>query len=252
VSENQCSFVAVLAVAAALTLLMGAPPALADSDDPPEEVPAAASSDGASADPVAPPPQQADNPLGVSPGNVSGFGGYVSGIGDGIESGPSFGASVAFYFTRNLGIEAGVQRHSLDVTATAANLLSGGTLDSTIATFGMAVRFPAGARAAPYVMGGIAYFSNSFDIDPGLAMGLGAFNFAAAESVDDVLGFQVGGGIDVALGRRIAVFGEARYLGATADTTAGLRDTITGLSAELAGEQDLGRFQAVAGVRVLF
>lgn len=207
---------------------------------------------GAQADPGGGPPQQASNPLGASRGNVAGFGGYVSGMGDGLESGASFGASVAFYFTRNLGVEAGFQRHSLDADGITTNRLSGGTLDSSIAVFGIAARFPAGERVAPYVVGGIAYFSNSFEIDPSVADPLGDFNLVATESVDNVLGFQAGGGIDIALGQRIAVFGEGRYVAANADTIAELMDTISGTSAQVFGEQDLGRFQAVAGVRILF
>jgi len=257
VTKIRFSFLGVLACAACLTVLLSTPSAFADPGGQMGEAggEAAAGAGGVASRPAGAGGatiQQTGNPLAVSRGNVAGFGGYVSGIGDGLETGPSFGASVAFYFSRNLGIEAGVQRHSLDVTGTAANLLSGGTLDSTIATVGVAVRFPAGDRVAPYVVGGIAYFSNNFDIDSGLAADLGAFNFAASESVDDVLGFQVGGGIDIALGRHFAVFGEARYLGATADTTAGLRDTVSGVTAEVAGEQDLGRFVAGGGVRILF
>lgn len=207
---------------------------------------------GAHADPGGSGPQQSTNPLAVSRGNVAGFGGFVSGLGEGLESGPTFGASGTFYFTRNVGVEAGFQRHSLDLVGNGVNRLSGGTLDSSIAVFGIAARFPAGERVAPYVVGGIAYFSNSFEIAPSVADSLGDFNFVATESVDNALGFQVGGGIDVALGQRVAVFGEGRYLGTTADTVAELRDLVSDTAGQVMGEQDLGRFQAVAGVRILF
>lgn len=206
----------------------------------------------AHADPGGPGPQQSTNPLADSRGNVAGFGGFVSGLGAGLEGGPTFGASGTFYFTRNLGVEAGFQRHSLDVVGNDGNELSGGTLDSGIAVFGIAARFPAGSRAAPYLVAGVAFFSNSFDIDPSVTAGLSDFNFTASETVDDVVGFQVGGGIDFAVAQRIALFGEARYLGATGDTVAELTDNASGTSGQVAGEQDLGRFQAVAGVRILF
>jgi len=116
----------------------------------------------------------------------------------------------------------------------------------------MVARFPVGERVTPYVVGGIAYFSNSYEIDPSVGTSLGPFNFELSESVENVLGYQVGGGIDVSVASHIAIFGDVRYLSGTVNTTAQVREIASGISIDFSGEQDLARLSVAAGVRVLF
>jgi opacity protein-like surface antigen len=185
-------------------------------------------------------------------GHVGAFGGVSTSGADGLESGALFGGSAAFFFLKRFGIEAGVHRRSLDVLATSSNALSGGSLDSTIVTGGIVIRFPVSARVVPYVVGGVAYFSNKFEVAPSVSGALAALNFRVTEEVKSALGFSVGGGTDVLVARRFAVFGEVRYLGAATDTRAELRDTISGATAEVGGSQDLNGLEIRVGVRFVF
>ena len=184
-------------------------------------------------------------------GNVSGFAGYLAGMGDGLGNDVTFGASGAVFFTDIVGVEGGVQKQSLDVAGTSENQLSGGTIDSIVITAGVIARFEAGPRAAPYVAGGIVFFSNSFELDAAVAQELSTFNFTAQETVANVVGFNVGGGVEFLVARRVAVFGDVRYFAAKADTSAVLSGS--GVTAvPLTGEQDLARVSATAGIRLGF
>jgi opacity protein-like surface antigen len=197
------------------------------------------------------PPASASTPEGVR-GSIGVFGGISTAGADGLEGGSVFGGNAAFFFTKRLGLEAGVHRRSQDVVATSSNELSGGSLDSTIVTGGLVLRFPVGARVALYVVGGVAYFSNKFEVDPAVTSTLGSLNFRVSEEVKSVVGFQAGGGVDFLVARRFAVFAEARYLGGSADTRAELTDTVADVTAEVTGSQDLNALELRAGVRFVF
>ena len=184
-------------------------------------------------------------------GNAGLFGGFATTGADGLDSGAVFGGSAAFFFTDRLGIEAGVRRRSLDVTATPSNVLSGGSLDSTVVTGSVVFRFP-GARVAPYLLAGVAYFSNTFEVAPAIASDLAALNFQVSEDVKSSLGFNVGAGADFLVASRFALFGEVRYLAGSMDTAAELTDTISGTAAETEGSQDLNGLEMRAGVRFVF
>jgi hypothetical protein len=185
-------------------------------------------------------------------GSVGGFVGFSTAGAEGVENGFLIGGNAAFFFLDYVGIEAGIHRRSTDLAQTPSNALSAGSLDSTIATAGVVVRFPVSARVVPYVAGGVAYFSNSFEVDPSLTGRLAALNFQVTEEVDSALGFNVGGGADVLVARRFVVFGEVRYLDAMSDTRAEIRDTISGTTAKVGGSQDLNALEIRVGVRFVF
>ncbi|HXV65284.1 MAG TPA: outer membrane beta-barrel protein [Vicinamibacteria bacterium] len=197
-------------------------------------------------------PGPAGETLEGTRGYVGAFGGYSTAGAEGLEDGFLVGGNAAFFLLEHVGIEAGVHRRSTDLASTPSNALSGGSLDSTIVTAGVVFRFPVSARVVPYVAGGVAYFSNSFEIDASLSGRLAALNFQATEEVDSALGFNVGGGAYVVLARRFQVFGEARYLNALSDTRAELRDTISGTTAEVGGNQGLNSLEIRAGVHFVF
>lgn len=180
------------------------------------------------------------------------FGGGVLGQDNALENGGAFGVRGAVFFHRQLGVEAGVRRHHLDVSGTRDNALSGGSLDATLWTANLVVRFAPRPGVVPYLSGGFAYADNDFDIDEGVVADLRAFNFEVTEEMDASAGFNLGGGIAVGLGSRVAVFGEVRYVGASADTLARIRDRAGGIAAEESGSQDLDALALSAGVRVLF
>ena len=180
------------------------------------------------------------------------FGGFVTAGADGLESGALFGGNATFFFTKRLGIDIGVHRRSLDVAATPANQLSAGSLDSTVVTGSLVVRFPAGARFGPYLLGGVAYFSNSFDIASAVNDQLAALNFQATEEIENGLGFNVGAGAEFLVARRLSLFAEGRYIGGSRETRAELTDTISGVTGEATGSQDLNGFELRGGLRFAF
>ena len=185
-------------------------------------------------------------------GQVGLFGGFATAGADGLKNGALFGGSAVYFFTRRLGIEVGVHRRSLDVVETPSNQLSGGSLDATVLTGDLVFRFPAGARVAPYLMAGVAYFSNTFDVASAVNDRLAALNFQATEEVKSGLGFNVGAGADFLVARRVSLFAEARYIGGSTDTRAELTDTISGVTAEATGSQDLNGFEIRGGLRFAF
>ena len=184
--------------------------------------------------------------------HIVGFGGFSTAGADGLESGSLFGGSAAFFFSKHLGIEAGVHRRSLDVVSTSSNALSGGSLDSTIVTGSVVARFPLSPRVAPYVVAGVVHFSNTFEVAPGVTAELSALNFRVTEEVKSAYGFNVGAGVDFLVARRFSAFGELRYLGGAPDTRAELRDSISGTTAAVSGSQDLNGLEISVGFRFLF
>lgn len=180
------------------------------------------------------------------------LGSGATGQADGLERGHGFGAVFAAFFHPVLGVEVGYRRHGFDVLTTAGNELSGGGMDSDLVTAGVVLRVANDSAATPWVAGGIAWFRNAFEIDPAVRDPLVAFGFVPEEEVEDVVGFQVGGGVDVRVAPAVAVFGEARFLSASADTSATLTDSVSGVSTSRSGSQDVRTIGLSGGVRFVF
>ena len=205
--------------------------------------------------------EEAQEPAGVEAaaprlddirGPIGLFGGFATAGADGLEDGAVFGASAAFFFSKRLGLEVGVHRRSLDVVSTSSNQLSGGSLGSTVLTGSLVFRIPAGARVGPYLLGGIAYFSNSFDVSSAIADQLAALNFDVTEEVKSSVGFNVGAGVEFLASRNLSLFAEGRYLGGSPDTQAELADRISGVAAVATGSQDLNGLELRGGLRFAF
>jgi hypothetical protein len=98
----------------------------------------------------------------------------------------------------------------------------------------------------------VAYFSNSFDVDPAIQGALAEVNFSLTEDLENKLGLNVGVGLDIRIAPRLAVFGEGRYFVASSDTTARLTDTVSGTAAEERGSQDLDGLDLRGGIRIVF
>jgi len=180
------------------------------------------------------------------------FGSGVTGQADGLDSGQGLGASFAAFLSRNVGLELGYRRHAFDILETDENGLSGGDMDTDMVTAGVVFRVPNDSLATPWVAGGIAWFRNDAEIDPAVRDPLEAFGFIPQEEVDDVLGFQVGGGVDVRVATSIAVFGEARFASGSADTSATLTDSVSGVATTRVGDQDVRAVSLSGGVRFVF
>jgi len=137
--------------------------------------------------------QTADN---LPRGNISGFATFAASVSDGLDGGNGFGVSGAYFFSRLIGVEGGWRRQTFDVLSTEENSLSGGDLTANVITAGVVVRMATG-RVQPYAVGGLAFYINDYSIDPAAEEALAAFNFLVAESIDSVVGFNVGGGVDL-------------------------------------------------------
>ena len=184
-------------------------------------------------------------------GNVAGFGSFAASASDGLDSGHGFGFSATYFFSPVVGVEGGFRRQSFDVAGTDENTISGGDLSANVITANVVVRMAAG-NVQPYVSGGIAFFANSYTIDPTIDGELAEFNFIAAESIDNTVGFNIAGGVDFQASPSIGFFVEGRFTVATADTAGGLTDQITQITANSAGEQQLNVFTVNGGIRIFF
>lgn len=178
--------------------------------------------------------------------------GTATAVSAGLEPGPGFAVAGAFFVHRNVGVEVTVRRQSLDVLGTEANALSAGSLRTTIATANVVGRFAASRGVVPYVTGGMAFFSHTFDVDGSVTEPLAALRFDVNEQIESTVGFDVGGGVDDVVARPFGLFGDIRYFAGSSDTSATLTDGAGGISAALAGDQDINGLAVTGGVRIFF
>lgn len=184
-------------------------------------------------------------------GTVSGFGTFTATASDDLDRGHGFGFSGTYFFSRLIGVEGGFRRQSFDVAGNEANAVVGGELKANLITVNVVVRIASGS-VQPYVSGGVAFYTNDYATDPAVVAELADFNFTAAESIDNTVGFNVAGGVDFQASARIGFFVEGRFTAATADTTGGLTDQFTDITATTAGEQKLNVFTVNGGIRIFF
>jgi hypothetical protein len=193
----------------------------------------------------------AQTDTGAPRGNVGFFGVYAAQATDGLERGHGLGGSATFFFSRLIGVEGGVRRHAFDLAGSDENAVSGGELNALLITANVVVRGASGS-IHPYMSGGIVYYSNDYTVDPAVQAQLGEFNFTAVETVGNAAGFNIAGGVDFIASDSIGFFVEGRYSSATVDTSGGLRDDITEVSATTSGSQKLGIFAVNGGLRIFF
>ena len=184
-------------------------------------------------------------------GNVSGFGSFALSASDGLDKGYGGGASGAYFFSDAIGVEGAFSFRTFDVAATGDNELSGGEVSTNILSLNVIGRFGDGS-IQPYVSGGVAFFMYDYTIDPAIASQLAQFNFTANEDIENTIGFNFAGGADFRLSDRVGAFVEGRYTIATADTTGGLTDQITNITATTAAEQKFNVFTFNGGIRIFF
>lgn len=184
-------------------------------------------------------------------GNISGFGSFALTASDGLDKGHGGGVSGAYFFSDAIGVEGAFAFRTFDVGDTTDNALTGGELSANTVSVNVVGRFAAGS-IQPYISGGVVFFMNDYTIDAAKAAELDQFNFASGEAIENTVGFNVGGGIDFLFSSRIGAFVEGRYTAATADTTGGLRDEISGVEATLVGEQKINFVAFNGGIRIFF
>ena len=184
-------------------------------------------------------------------GNVSGFGIFTARASDDLDRGNGFGVSGAYFFSRLIGVEGSFRRQSFDVMGSEANAVVGGELEANLITVNVVVRMTS-SSVQPYVSGGVAFYTNNYATNPAVVAELAAFNFTSAESIDNTVGFNIAGGVDFQASARIGFFVEGRFTAATADTTGGLTDQFTDITATTAGTQELNVITVNGGIRIFF
>lgn len=132
--------------------------------------------------------------------------GETRSLGGDLEAGYSLGANATVQFTRTLGIYGGYSYNSFGVDGSDADVTDQG-IDA-----GLRAVFPTTTGLAPFLKGGLVYHQ--------LERSGGGVNFAAES--DRELGFEVGGGIEIPLGRTISFTPGVSYI--RYDTDAFLSD----------------------------
>ena len=160
------------------------------------------------------PPAPKNTGLFLERGNVGGFFGYPFTVADELGGdGIVFGGSGSYLFLPFLGVEVAGTRQNLDILP--QNIVDGvpplslGTIESFVISASALFRAPVSSKVAIYGTVGIAYFINGFKADPAAADDLAEFAFLVGDSVENALGFNLSGGVNVLLWRSFGFFTDA-------------------------------------------
>ena len=190
-------------------------------------------------------------------GNVGGFVGYPLTLSDGLGAdGIAFGASGSYLIWPFFGIEVAGTRQNLDFlpeeVIDAVPPLSRGTIESLVISASALFRAPVGSKVAIYGTAGMAYFINDFKADSAASEALAEYAFLVGDGVENALGLNLSGGVNILIARSFGVFSEVRYMKATADTAATITDEVTQISAQYPSTQKLQSIIWSGGVRFYF
>jgi len=203
------------------------------------------------------PPAARNTGLYLERGNVGGFVGYPFTLNDELGAdGVVFGASGSYLFWPFFGIEVAGTRQNLDFlpqnVVDTMPPLSRGTIESFVISASALFRAPVSSIVSIYGTAGMAYFINDFKADSAEADDLAEFGFLVGDSVENALGLNLSGGVNVLVWRSFGLFTELRYLVATADTMAIITDEVTQISAQFPSTQKLQSIIWSGGVRFYF
>jgi len=198
-----------------------------------------------------------DTGLYLERGNVGGFLGYPFTVNDELGAdGIVFGASASYLFWPFFGVEVAGTRQNLDFqpenVIETVPPLSPGTIESFVISASALFRANAGSKVAVYGTVGMAYFINDFKADSATADALAEFAFLVGDSVENAVGLNLSGGVNILVWRSFGVFSEVRYLKATADTTAIITDQVTQITAQFSSTQKLQSIIWSGGVRLYY
>jgi hypothetical protein len=203
------------------------------------------------------PPSPKNTGLYLERGNVGSFVGYPFTVTDDLRAdGIVFGASASFLFFPFFGVEVAGTRQNLELLPLEMGdclpPLSGGTIESFVISTSALFRAMASSKVTIYGTAGIAYFIN--DLKPGSAPAddLAEFGFQVGDDIEDALGVNLSGGVNVLIYRSFGVFSEVRYMRATADTLVTITDEATQISAQHPSTQKLESIIWSAGFRLYF
>lgn len=179
------------------------------------------------------------------------FGGYARPSDDLYEGAVAYGFNLSYVFTPNLAVELSGFRFESAVKGSTDGL-SEGKLAVMPVQLSVQGRFPMkGGRLIPFVEAGAGYYINKFSLDSGLASDWAALGFDMEESVESVVGYHFGAGVDFFVSGKISLGAEVKYCIATAQGTWRLADAAGG--AEASGElKDLGVGPLAFGIRLKY
>lgn len=202
-------------------------------------------------------PVQRSTGLQIARGNGGASFGYGYSSANELKTdGITFGLSGAYYFNRFVGVEAAATRQKWEFLPDEVLFdtppLSAGQVKSWVLSVSGLVRYPVGRQAAVYATGGLAYFINDYAVDSSTANELSALGFQVLDRMDNALGFNVAGGVNILAFRSFGFYTEVRYLWAEADTIAEISEPVTGTSSSFTSTQSLKILAWTGGVRLYF
>ena len=179
------------------------------------------------------------------------FGGYAMPSSDLYSGSIAYGLNLSYVVMKNLAIELTGFRFESDVEGSTDGL-SAGKLAVMPIQLSLQGRFPvSGGRLVPFVEAGAGYYLNTFTLDEALASDWSAVGFNLDESVENVVGFHFGAGLDFFVARNIALGAGVKYCIATTKGAWSLTETATGTSAT--GDlEDLKVGPLAFGIRLRF
>ncbi len=159
------------------------------------------------------------------------FGGYAMPANEGYSGTIAYGFNLSFVVMKNLAVELTGFRFESDVEGSTDGF-SAGKMAVMPIQLSLQGRFPvSGGRLIPFVEAGAGYYLNTFTLDGALASDWNAVGFDLEESVENVVGFHVGAGLDFFVARNISLGAGVKYCIATTKGSWSLTDTTTGTSA---------------------
>jgi hypothetical protein len=245
-------------VSIVMTLALALLLALPANAHPADDEPSSAADEPSNAKAIQWSPEPARNTgLYLERGNVGGFFGYPFTVDDEVGAdGLVYGASGSFLIWPFLGVEVAGTRQNLEFlpekVVDAVAPLSRGTIESFVISASALFRAPVSSKVAIYGAAGIAYFINDFKAESAAADDLAEFGFLVGDSVENALGLNLSGGVNILVYRSFGVFTEVRYMKATADTMAIITDEVTQISAQYPSTQKLQSIIWSGGVRLYF
>ena len=179
------------------------------------------------------------------------FGGYAQPANEGYGGAVAYGFNLSFVVMKNLAVEVTGFRFESAVDGSVPGL-SKGKLAVMPVQLSLQGRFPmSGGRLVPFVEAGAGYYLDTFTLDEALAADFNAVGLKADESVDNVVGFHFGAGLDFFVARNIALGAGVKYCIATAKGSWSMTDTASGTAVN--GDLDDLKVGPLAfGVRLRF
>lgn len=179
------------------------------------------------------------------------FGGYAKPSNELYEGAVAYGFNLSYVFSPNLAVELSGFRFESAVKGSTDGL-SEGKLAVMPVQLSVQGRLPMrGGRLIPFVEAGAGYYVNTFSLDSGLASDWAALGFDMEESVESVVGYHFGAGVDFFVSGNISLGAEVKYCIATAQGKWSLVDAAG--AAEASGDlKDLDVGPLAFGIRLKY